>query len=118
MKKAKRDKRNALLATFCFLFFAIAFTAGSFIIFNLAQYVFMLVLCGLSAICYYVFVFCIFRYVDAKAAVNLLYIMGFSGAKEERRMMTLSDISRAMGWNKKSTKRLIEKCKRKGYTDQ
>lgn len=115
MKKAKRDRNNALLATFVFLIFAISFTVGSLVAFKIAHYVLMLVLCGLSAICYYAFVVFMFKFSDARAAIDLLYIMGFSGSKEQRKLMTLAEISQIMGWNKKSTKNFIEKCRKKGY---
>ena len=115
MKRARRDKRYALLLTFYLLIFAIAFTVGSFMTFKSALYVVMLVSCALAAICYYAFSFSFFRYLDAKSAVQLLHIMGFDSPSKDRSVMTLAEISEAMGWKKKSTKRFIEKCKKRGY---
>ena len=95
--------------------FAIAFTVASFMTFKSALYVVMIVACVLAAVCYYAFSFSLFRYLDAKSAVQLLRIMGFDSPSKERSVMTLAEISEAMGWKKKSTKRFIEKCRKRGY---
>jgi len=113
MRKAKKDKRRSLLLSFCSFAVAVALTLLALMCLKEAMYAVMLGFAILSAVGYYFSVFRFFRYLDAKAAIDLLYVMNVGNT--ERKPMKLSDISSAMGWKNKSTRSFIEKCKKRGY---
>ena len=113
MKKALRDKRIAFWVSFFSLVFAAALTFLAVLCLKETLYVAMVAFALVSAVFYYVFVFKVYSFLDAKSAVRLLEIMKFSG--DDSQLMKITEISKAMGWQIKTTKRFIERCRRKGY---
>ena len=113
MKKALRDKRIAFWVSFFSFIFASGLTFLSVLCLKETLYVAMAVFALISAIFYYIFVFKVYAFLDAKSAVKLLEIMKFSG--DDSQLMKITSISKAMGWQVKTTKRFVERCRRKGY---
>ena len=113
MEKALRDKRRAIITCVCSLLVGIALTAAAIICMKEPLYLYMALLAVASAICYYIFAFSIFRFLDARAATELIDIIDCSGSG--RVPVSISEIAIAMGWNPNSTRRFIGRCRRKGY---
>ena len=114
MEKALKDKKRAIITFVIFLFIALAFTVISvWCCVKERMYVIMLLFAICASICYYCSVFALFRYFDARAAVDMIDIMGITGYSG--RMITISELADSMGWSIKSTRRFMERCAKKGY---
>ena len=113
MKKALRDKRIAFLVSFFAFVFAVGLTVLAVMCLKEKLYVGMAGFAILSAVFYYLFVFQIYSFLNAKSAIMLVEIMNSS--EKDGNLKKISEIADAMGWEIKTTKRFIEKCRRKGY---
>ncbi|MBR2431586.1 MAG: hypothetical protein IKB23_01595 [Clostridia bacterium] len=113
MEKAIKDKRIAGFVCACAFIFGIAFTALAVMRLQEARYVSMLLLAVFSAVCFYIFVFNLFKYQDAKTAIELIDIIECYGIGSGP--MRISELSEAMGWQQRSTRRFIETCRKRGY---
>ena len=113
MRKALRDKRIATFVFMCALIFAVLFTGIAVMCLKDASYLFMMVFAILSAICYYIFIIYVFRFLDARTATELIDIMECYGMGSGP--MEITELSEAMGWHYRFTRRFISACRRRGY---
>ena len=113
MEKALRDKKRAIGTCIIFFVIALIFTAIAVFCVKERMYVIMLLFAICSAICYYCAVFALFRFFDARAAVDMIDIMKCYGYS--RGAMNIAELSDLMGWSIKSTRRFMEKCVKKEY---
>ena len=112
MRRAQTDKLRYLLISVLTLLLAVALTVLSYMSFSEAEYGFMALLAVLSAICYYVSLFQFFGFLDTRNAIDLIDTLDYTGLRADGKVQDIAD---AMGWKKAPTKKLISKCKKRGY---
>ncbi len=113
MEKALRDKKRAIVLCVIFFVIALSLTVAAILSARERLYVTMALFAVCSSVFYYFAVFAIFRFLDARAAIDMLDILSCSG--KGRGALKISELSEAMGWKSKTTRRFIEKCIKKGY---
>ena len=113
MRKALKDKRQAVCVCIFMIIFALGFTAAAVWFLMKDMYAQMLLFALFSAICSYVFIAFVYRYADARTATELIDIIDCYGIGAGPMMIT--ELSETMGWKPSSTRKFIANCRKRGY---
>ena len=113
MRRAIKDKRLSLFISILGIIGGAVLTVFAVIFFGRAIYAAMAGFALLSMVCYYGAVLRFFVYLDARDAIELLDLLEISASYGER--LDTQDISDALGWSKRATKKFIARCRKRGY---
>ena len=109
MIKAKRNQKRYLAIFLASLSMALILTVISALLLIRFHYLPAIICAAVSAVGYYLFVFMLFAFLNARTAVRFVEIAKELGTDR------LEDISDKLGWKLTATEKFMKKCKKCGY---